>query len=250
MRPKSFGKKPSKTSPERLKRTARATKNIYNAVSGIKGTKAERAEQVAALIIRKIPFEGANATTHKKTIFRKSAEQSLEPLNRAGALHCSERSNAAIALLNAAGINAWLVREIKYYTREDLSDKRKEWYFHDFVEMEIGGRLKTLMFHTAQPVIDSYIIEDGPADRIFRGDHSYAMRAADSKQIGGIANWAEFKKYAKSFTKNMQQQIEKNERRTELLIKEGIIPKTLAQRVKAANRRNRTMRQKFLKMSS
>ena len=250
MRPKSLGKKPSKQSPERLKRTARVTKTMRAHVKDFKGSELSRAEQVANLILRRIPFEGADAKTHKKTMFRKSAEQSLEPFNRAGALQCAERSNAVIALLNAAGINAWLVREIKYYTREDLPDKRKEWYFHDFVEMEVGGRLKTLMFHTAPPVIDSYIIEDGPADRIFRGDHSYAMRAADSKQIGGIANWAEFKKYAKSFTKNMPKQIEKNERITELLIKEGIIPKTLALRVRAANRRNRKMRQKFLKMSN
>ena len=220
-RPKHFSPKPERTSVNRFRRTTRPTPAVMNAAKAFSGPDEKKVGQAAALVIDRIPHD-FRIEKEPKRIFRRTAEQAMKRRVPIGYLHCAERCNLAIALLNAAGMKAWLAREI------DIDTLRRQVYFHDFVETMINGKVHTLLFHVSGPVIDSYDLREGPANKAFPEKKFYMLRGADSKQIGGIGNWKEFRRYAARFKNNPQVELEKDRRRVALMIREGIIPKEAA----------------------
>jgi len=226
MRPIKFGKKPTVNSIERFKRTTRLTPIVSRFGYSIIGTPQEKANQVALKVLEKLPISEEIKGMEKKRIFRINAENSLMRRNAIGAYHCAERCNLAIALLNASGVKAWLARVL--VMPEKKVKGTTNWHFHDVVEFSDGKKVNHLMFDNNK--LDnnfSYAILSGAVD--FNKNSSrtqIVFRGADSKQIGGVGNWNEYQKYSKKLDspKGIVNEFDKNKRRIDLLVHEGIIP--------------------------
>jgi len=230
MRSKRVGLKPEQNSIERFKRTSRITHHISRVTATLKGSPSTKAERIALTVLRRLPIDESIEGVEKKRIFRRTAEHALLKKRAIGPLHCAERCNLAIALLNASGVKAWLARV--FVTPKVEGSNKLKWHFHDFVEFVEEGRVKTLVFDSLfvpKGVADrfNYDILSGTINSVFPKNHSFVFRAADSKQIGGVGNWNEYKKYSKRLDTRdgLVGELAKNKRRIDLLIKEGIIPK-------------------------
>lgn len=225
MRPKKFGIKPSSTSIERFKRTTRITPAISNVARFFEGTPQRRVEQVALSVLLRIPFDESIKGIEKKRVFRRNADTALFKKKAIGCIHCAERCNLAIALLNASGVKAWLARVLVIPEKKVMI--KTNWQFHDFVEFEQEGRVKLLVFdNTSSAARYNYAIFSGTVDSAFKRIPSIVFRGADSKQIGGVGNWHEYEKYSKRLDdpKVLFVEINKNKNRVDLLLDEGIIP--------------------------
>ncbi|VVB75083.1 Uncharacterised protein [uncultured archaeon] len=224
MRPPRFGPKPARTDIQRFRRNTRVFGKVSALSAGVKGENAkQKVEQVADLVLKKIPIDW-RIGVDKMRLFKRSAEQAAMGKKHIGCLHCSERCNLAIGLLNSLKVPAWLAREI--YFNQD----KKKWEVHDYVETVVKGEVHTLVFHSLQNVLDSYAVFEGPFEDVavvkahaakYKAFH---FRGADSQQIGGVSHWKQFEQFTSRLRENPTKEIEKNKRRVQLMIKEGIIP--------------------------
>lgn len=210
----------SKTSLERFRRTARSAPAIAKRAESIKGPALSRATKVANIVLERIPIDWG-LCSGKKRLFRRNAASAILKKKPIGFLHCAERCNLALSLLNASGVKSWLAREMILVT--DEAGKQK-WHFHDYVEFFANDEVHTLVFHALKPVIDTYAIFDGPMEKIRGNKNSYIFRGADSQQIGGVASWREYEAFGRKMRQNPKNEVAKNERRMELLVAEGLIP--------------------------
>jgi hypothetical protein len=226
MRPKKFGSKPSSNSIERFKRTTRITPFVSKVGSHFQGTPQQKARNIALVVSKRIPLDEDITWFERKRVFRRNAHDSLMHQKAIGFAHCAERCNLAIALLNAAGVRAWLARVIM--VPEKRVKGKINWHFHDVVEFMDGKHISRIMFdNIVSEGVLGHIVLPGAVDSKYEGIHSpIVFRGADSKQIGGVGNWEEYKKYSKRLDKpsGLASEINKNKRRIELLVKEGIIP--------------------------
>ena len=225
MRPRKFLEKPRANSIERYKRTTRITPIVSRIGSSVVGTPQEKVKQVALMVLKKLPLNERVLNVEKKRIFRRNAESALMRQSPIGSWHCAERCNLAIALLNASGVKSWLARVL---VMPDML-KAKGWQFHDVVEFADGKNVKHLMFDNKGLIDDfSYAILPGAVDSVNNSASRdvVVFRAVDSKQIGGVGNWNEYKKYTNRLDtlNGLVGEINKNKRRIDLLIREGIIP--------------------------
>ncbi len=127
------------------------------------------------------------------------------------------------------GKNIFLTKQVArevFYNAE-----RKKWEVHDYVETVVKGEVHTLVFHSLENVLDSYAVFDGPFERIpvvksnAKKYKTLHFRGADSQQIGGVSHWKQFEQFTSRLRENPAKELEKNKRRVQLMIKEGIIPK-------------------------
>lgn len=230
MRPKKFGLKPANTSVERFKRTCRITPVISTAASSFTGSPSTKAQKIAFTVLQKLPVSELIKGVEKKRLFRRTAENAFVNKKVIGPMHCAERCNLAISLLNASGVKAWLARVL--VPSKGLGETK--WMFHDVVEFAEDGVVKTLVFDNLrlpQGVSEKYNfnILQGPIEDLFKFKSPLVFRAIDSKQIGGVGDWNEYKKYSAKLSSfsGLIKENEKNRRRINLLIKEGLIPKEI-----------------------
>lgn len=225
MRPKRFGVKPLKTSPERFSRLTRIHPNVRKLAQTITEHGPKKIYKVADIVLEKIPTDW-NLPIDKRRLFRRSAEESVSSRKKIGPLHCTEQCHLALGLLRASNVPAWLVREV------DFNSQRKKWEGHSFVEAVINGQLYTLFFFTHikgfDRPMDSYEVFEGPVEKNINHPQALYFRGADIKQIGGVGNYAEFNKFIERIKNNRGKEIEKNRRRVALMEKEGIIPEEVA----------------------
>jgi hypothetical protein len=208
-----------KTDPARFRRTTRATWHMREASRKMgRGPPLAKAKKVAELVLERIPSDSSIRGAEKKRMFRRSAHQALLYKKPIGAMHCAERCNLAIGLLNASGVKSWLARVVQ------LDRGKKQWHFHDFVEFASGEKIYTITFETTSASKGGYIILPQSVEENFRGSNPIVFRAADSKQIGGVDNWATYREYTAKLTKNLVKEIDKNQRRINLLVRNGLIP--------------------------
>jgi len=222
MRPPRFGPKPLRTDVQRFRRTTRLLNHVPKLANTVAGNEKQKIEQVANIVLQRIPIDW-KIGVDKLRLFKRSAEAAAEKKKSIGCLHCTERCHLAIAMLNSSKVPAWLGREVFYNT------DRKKWEVHDYVETIIKGDIHTLVFHSLQNVLDSYAIFDGPFEQIpplreHKKYHPAYFRGIDSQQIGGVSHWQQFEKFTKRLSDSPQKEIERNRRRIELMVKEGIIP--------------------------
>jgi hypothetical protein len=137
-----------------------------------------------------------------------------------GPMHCAERCDLALALLNAAGIKSWLARVLI------IDHKSKKCEFHDYVEFTANkGGVCTLAFTNHKGTNMNYVMIDGPVELSMSAVGKLVLRAIDSKQIGGTGNWEEYKRFERRLLdRGLQREMKKNERRIELLQTEGLMP--------------------------
>ncbi len=224
MRPPRFGPKPTCTDIQRFRRNTRVFEKVSALSRNIKAESAKlKVEQIADLVLKKIPIDW-RIGVDKKRLFKRSAEQAAMGRKHIGCLHCSERCNLAIGLLNSLKVPSWLAREVFY------NAERKKWEVHDYVETVVKGEVHTLVFHSLENVLDSYAVFDGPFERIpvvksnAKKYKTLHFRGADSQQIGGVSHWKQFEQFTSRLRENPAKELEKNKRRVQLMIKEGIIP--------------------------
>jgi hypothetical protein len=214
MRPKKFGKKPEKTSPERFRRTTRVTSRIKNIANSFKGTDVEKARQIINFVMHQRPHDPILSETRKKLIFKKNADKLAARREPADLLHCAERCTLALALLNSVKIPSWLVRQINFKRGIHKAE------FHDYVELFINGRVHTIQFFKKHGVIIP-----GIAQKVVHYESSFFFRGADSKQIEGIDSYRKYEKFRKNFENSIVTGLNQDYDRINLLVKNGIIPK-------------------------
>lgn len=212
----------SNNSLERFRRTARVTPPIAKRAETIKGTAENKANKIGNIVLQRIPIDW-RVCKNKLRLFRRNSAQSLLKKKPIGFMHCAERSNLAISLLNASKVKAWLAREM-ILTKNSKGEEK--WHFHDYVEFYSKERgLFTLVFTAFKPSIDTYAIFKGPMENLRNSKKSLIFRGADSKQIGGIGNWKEYEKYTKKLNWDPKKEIQKDRNRIDLLAREGVIPR-------------------------
>jgi len=241
-RPKRFYLKPEKNDPNRLRRISRPTPSIIEAAKMFSGSDKKKVMEAATLALVKLP-QDFSLGLEKERVFKRNAEQATKSRLPIGRLSCAERCNLAIALLNAAGIKAWLARGIS------IGTLGKELHFHDFVETMIDGKVHTLLFRSTKPMVlrgkvqkplfsntgstlDSYDIRFGSVNKLFPERGLLILRGADSKQIGGVGKWRELERFVKKLKKNPTAEKEKDKRRLALMLSEGIIPNEAMEQIR------------------
>ena len=203
---------------EKFRHTSRITPRVREAAKKFTGTPNEKVHQVALFVIRQIPLEKVAESERKvvkKTVFNRNAEKSLRKIEPASELHCAARSNLTIALLNAMGQKAWLVREINFSKGFNNAS------FHDYVETLIDGKLHSLVFGK-----NSFFFLPGTPKLVKRAgvENALYLRGADTRQIGGVKNWEDYEKFIKKFRRHMPNEIKKNQQRMDLMVREEIMP--------------------------
>ena len=212
---------------EKLRRAARETPLVRKAAAEFYGEEKKKAENIMRFVISRTLMaprteekKGAIGTAHRMLAGKAGHEPSV----------CFDRCNLAIGLLNAAGIKSWLVREVA------LGDNAK-WEIHDYVEAAIGGKVHTLVFaHNPLEGRLYYWMEPKPAHEAIETRFGVGtfFRGADSANIGGVKDMKGVVRLRNRLedSAKFRAEREKNKRRVDLLVKEGIMPKEFAQRLK------------------
>jgi len=217
------------TGAEKMRRATRGTPLVQKVAATFSGEERKKAEDIMKFVLSKTSGgkriglkKGAIGTSHKM----------LTGTIRHEPVVCFDRCNLAIGLLNAAGIKSWLAREIS------LGSNAK-WEIHDYVEASIGGQVHTLAFGY-DPIEERlyHLVIPKPAHEAIESTFGAGMflRGADSANIGGVKSMKEVTSFRNRLEDSLKFKLEreKNKRRVDLLVKEGIMPNDFALSLKKA----------------
>ena len=223
MKPKKYAVPPKGN--QKFRAMSRQTPLIKEVAQKFKGPSLKKAEQIGEFVLKRIPTQ-IGMGFERKRIFRASADSALRNKRAIELMYCAERSNLAIALLNASGVKSWLARGLIF--EKNISGEK--WYFHDTVEFSVKGKVYSLDFlddinHVGNvaPKIRAGPVEEHP----HRNDVVVFLRGADSRQLRA-RNWADYNKFSKRFIENPYRELRNDLRRIDLLGNNGIIPKATA----------------------
>ena len=241
MKPKKHAVPPKGN--QKFRATSRQTPLIKETARIFKGNHLKKAGQIGEFVLKKIPTQ-VGLGFERKRIFRTSADSSLRNKRAIELMYCAERSNLAIALLNAAGVKAWLARGLIF----EKNVTGEKWYFHDTVEFSVGKKVYSLNFlddidHVGNvaPKIRVGPVEDHP----HRSDVIVFLRGADSHQLKA-RTWSDYNKFSKRFIENPYKEMRNDLRRIELLGNNGIIPKKTADALRERSKANFDRVEKWL----
>ena len=214
-----MNKRNSRLTPERgggaekIRTKARVTRRITSVAQQFTGESLSKAKQISLFVCKTIPLSKEKKAFEKMRVFKRSADSAVRRNHDISSLPCIERSNLAIALLNASGLNAWLARCLWVGAENKLK-------IHDTVEFVVDGNIYSLNFFSGPR------ITKGTANNSFKLDNPLVfLRGVDTAHIGGAKNWPKFKSFAERYVRDEIKELTNRDlKRLEMMLSDHIIP--------------------------
>ncbi|MFA6065076.1 MAG: hypothetical protein WCW44_03970 [archaeon] len=198
------------------------------------GREAKKLDLILKFVLQKLPYTealGKNGKIIWPRYFKTSQKTLVAKQLRNN--NCVDRCNLLISLLTSSGVKAWTVR------RMDRDWTNKSWRMHDFVEAVIDGKVHSINIshdrlsgELVSSVHQAYGHELYSAQAT--GEASYFLRGADSRHIGGVKGFIGMRNFSRRFADGKLFAVEKrkNERRIDLMVEQGIMPKAIGEQLK------------------
>ena len=207
----------------KLRKESKLTVGVREHAKKFQGNQKDRAIAISKEVLSHTLFT-SEATMRKKF---HSAHRILTRKERYNDNVCIDRCNLALGLLNAAGIKSWLARQVVF----EVKGTNASWRIHDFVEAVIDDKLHTISFGRSLDS-DYYGLKEGPVERVIGG--GTFLRGIDSSHVGGVKDLETLRRFIKRVNGKSFFQREKveNSKRIDLMVKEGLIPKEIRDKLK------------------